>query len=267
MAVTVREITQRIEDLAPLSGAAPWDNPGLQVGSPSRNVRGVLVALDATPAVVEEALGRGADLIVTHHPLFFRPLPHLRTDKAAGRLLARIVQSDLAVYAAHTNLDVAAGGVTAVLARTLGIRGGAPLEPLEADPSTGWGWVGDLERPAAAAELARVLKRRLRLRALRRVGRPRGRVRRVACCGGSGGELVEAVAASGAELYVTGDLKYHQALAFRAEGIPVLDIGHFGSEQGIRPVLARLLRRIVRGLDPAVPVHVARAESDPFETI
>ncbi len=346
MSVKCRTIMAAMEELAPAHLAADWDNVGLLVGSPDQDVSRVLVALDVTPAVAEAAATGGIDLIIAHHPLIFKALTSLRTDRPIGRTLAALVRAGAAVFAAHTNLDAADGGVNDILASKLGLTA---LRPLSADyresllkivvfvPEShaeavrqamaaagaghignyshctfqasgtgtflplagtnpfigqtgkleyvaefrletivpagqadkvvqamlaahpyeevaydlyrlenagrdhGVGRVGELVRPLALGDFASLVKSALKIDTVRLSGPGARQVKTVAVCGGAGAGLFAEAVRSGADVLVTGDVKYHEALEAAACGLTIIDAGHFASE---RPVLEAVAARL-----------------------
>ena len=152
--VKCQEIMQTMERIAPRRLAEEWDNPGLLVGSPADDVRKILVALDVREETIEQAIEDGCDLIVAHHPLIFRAIKAVRTDDATGRKIARLSKAGVAVFAAHTNLDSAAGGVNDVLAERLGLSDVAPLAEGTADGEPGLGRIGFLSAALSLEEFA-----------------------------------------------------------------------------------------------------------------
>lgn len=267
MKIKLREIIQAVERIAPPGYAAEWDNSGLQIGNPEAAIRSILVALDVTDNVVAEAEAKKADLIISHHPLFFRPIRRIETGSSGGKLVQRLLKGGVSVYAAHTNLDAATGGVNHVLGKALGMASWAPLHGVSSETAEGFGGVGTLPKEKTLQELIADLKEKLKLRWIRQIGSFKGRVKRIAFCAGSGSSLFPEVLKAGCDLFITGDIKYHDAMNFLMEGIPVLDIGHFGSEQGIRKVLAEKIRRVLREADSKVPVYTSRSERDPFQIV
>ncbi len=268
MTVPLKDIVEALEEMAPPQYAAEWDNTGLQIGSPHAPVGSILVALDVTEEVVGEAARKKADLIVAHHPLFFHPLKRIETDNVAGRLLARLLTAGISVYAAHTNLDVAAGGVNDLLGGTLGMASWSVLQKGTAREPRGFGGIGELPRRMRFRNFLDDIKGALKTDSVRLIGTPPNWVRRVAFCCGSGAALVPEVIRCRPDLFITGDIKYHEALCLRMEGIPALDIGHFPSEQGIRKALTQRIRRALRSrLGKTLPVYASRSERDPFRTV
>ncbi len=253
---TVSHIIRFLDSWAPERTQLEYDNSGLLAGSARSPVSGILTCLDVTHVVLDEALATGADLIVAHHPLIFRKLSRLDPDDPTGALLYRIVREGLALYAAHTNLDAARGGVSHVLAETLGLGDLAFLSP-ESD-SHGFGMVGRYEEPLSeAAFLARVAEA-LGAAGIRTAGKA-GRIGRVAVCGGAGAGLIGAARAAGADAYVTADLKYHDFF-LATDGFLLVDAGHYETEA---PVIERLRRE----LQTAFPDTRVRATSQPTNPI
>lgn len=254
----VGTVLRWLEELAPFELAEEWDNVGLLVGSPAQEVSGIAVALDVEEWVLERAASAGANLLVTHHPLIFRPLPALRTDLPVGRLAAQALRLRMAVVAAHTNLDVAVGGVNDALAQVLGLQSLVPLAPVlrgrrarpplgpekgsELEEGPGLGRLGELPEECTLRELACRIKERLRAARVFWAGDPERPVRQLAVCGGRGGGLIAQAVARGADAFLTGDLDYHQWQEARRLGLAVLDAGHAPTEAVVLPPLAAYLR-------------------------
>lgn len=232
---TVHDIESALYALAPKALAAEWDNVGLLAGSADREVRSVLVALDITEPVVEEAERMGADLIVSHHPVIFHPVKSITDRDPSGRLLIRLVRSGTGAVCMHTNLDAALGGVNDALASALGLQDAAPAA------EGGIARIGTLpEAMALPGFLARV-KNALRPNGLRYVdgGRP---IRKVAAGGGACGDFLWEAAALGCDAFVTADLKYNHFLDAGVLGLTVIDAGHFPTEDVVCPMVVRYLR-------------------------
>lgn len=238
---TAREIESALYALAPKALAAEWDNVGLLVGDGDREVRRVLVALDVTEAVAEEAGRIGAGLIVAHHPVIFHPAKSVTDRDPAGRLLLRLVRSETAAVCMHTNLDAARGGVNDALAAALGLEHAAPAA------EGGIERVGTLPEALALPDFLARVKAALRPNGLRYVdgGRP---VRKVAVGGGACGDFLWEAAALGCDAFVTADLKYNHFLDAQALGLTAIDAGHFPTEDVVCPALVRYLGERFPGL-------------------
>lgn len=266
-APTLREVLDVVERLWPPATAQSWDRVGLVTGNPDQPVRRVHLAVDPTLAVVQEARDLGADLLLVHHPLLLRGVHSVATTSAKGASVTALVVGDVALYVAHTNADVAVDGVAEALADAAGLGPRTPLAAVEGQPL---GRVGELPAPTTLRAFAEALATRLPRAAggIRVAGPPGATVRRVAVLGGSGDDLFDAVRASGADVYVTADLRHHPALEAREEargGPPYLvDAGHWASEQ---VWLARAEQALRDGLGDAaarVETHISTVRTDPW---
>ncbi len=239
MEYKVKDVTRVIEEFAPLSIQEGWDNSGLCVGSPEAPVTSVLLGLDCTEELVDEAVACGADMIVTHHPLIFSGLKKISPEDQTGAAVIKAIKAGISVYAAHTSADKVIAGVSGAMAARLGLENVTILD--EDGEGTGLGVVGDLPEPVSAEEAVALVKERFSLRSMRTSRPLEGKISRVAMCGGSGGSLIKAAMASGAQLYISGDISYHNF--FTREGFMVMDIGHYESEIEIVDILFSLLRK------------------------
>ncbi|MBR0169355.1 MAG: Nif3-like dinuclear metal center hexameric protein [Bacteroidales bacterium] len=218
-----------------------YDNAGFLLGDRNVECRGVLVALDLTEAVADEAVEQGLNLIVTHHPFIFSGLKRITNGSETGRTVMNLIRNGIAVYAAHTNLDNLPDGVNGILAERLSMRNCRILKPFETDNNLGAGMVGELEAPMAADRFLAGVKELLGLPVLRCSAHEAARrVERVAICGGSGAFLIGDALAARADIYMTADLKYHDFQ--RTDGRMVLvDIGHYESEQFAKEIIYRAI--------------------------
>lgn len=224
----VREIVEILEQSVPLAWQESYDNAGLAVGNPEAEVCKVLVALDATEEVVDEAIELGAQMVVTHHPIIFRPIKRLACENHQQRTIAKAIAHNIALYAAHTNLDGAPNrGISHHLAGVLGLQEERLLEPSNTE-GVGIGIVGTLPKPVDSEEFLATIKERLGVKALRHSPIRIDKVERVAICSGSGGSLIESAEAAGADLYLSADFKYHDFVD--ADRMILVDAGHFETE-------------------------------------
>ena len=257
--MTVHDILTFVEILAPPSMKYDWDNVGLLCGSAGQEVHKILVALDPFEGVCLEAADKGADLLVTHHPLIFRPRTSVTDGDDVGRSILFLAKHGISALNAHTNLDCAPGGVNDVLAETLGLADVEVLDPLGVD---GQGRPWGLLRAGTVAEQSLVqflahVKTRLSAQGLRYVdgGRP---VRKVAVGGGACADELPAVLAAGCDTFVTADVKYNEFYDAKAEGVNLIDAGHFATENPVVAVLAAKLRAAF----PEIPVECAETHRD-----
>ena len=228
-----RQVADIIEEFAPLALQESWDNAGFCIGSPETEVRGVMVGFDCTPALIEEAVAAGCNMIVTHHPLIFKGVRRIDPDTFQGSAIVSAVKRDMVVYAAHTNADKAADGVSWLMAGKLGLQ---DVEPLGED---GLGTIGVLPEAMDSKAFIALVKKTFNLQVVR-CSRPLSRpVRRVAMCGGAGSSLIAEAEAAGADAYLCGDLSYHSF--FTDADFMLLDVGHYESEIDIVDKLFGLL--------------------------
>ena len=271
MTPTLADVVAVLEDLYPPGTAQSWDRVGLVSGDPGQLVDRVHFAVDPTLAVIEEARALGADLLVTHHPLLLRGIHSVATTGAKGASVTALVVHDIALYVAHTNADVATPGVNDALAAACGLVDVEPLAVVEGQPL---GRVGRLGSPVPLAGFAQALYAALPPTAggLRVAGPAEGVVERVAVMGGAGDDMFDHVRASGADVYVTADLRHHPALEAREEargGRPFLvDAGHWatewlwlaGAERALRESLAAAGQEASR-----VETHISTLRTDPWD--
>ena len=235
----VKDIIEVIEEFAPLSLQEGWDNSGLCIGSPEDPVTSVLFGLDCTPELVDEAASCGADMIVTHHPLIFSGLKKISSDNKVGEAVIKAIKAGISIYAAHTSADKVIAGVSGAMAARLGLENVRILD--EDGDGTGLGVVGDLPRPLTSDEAVALVKERFGLEMMKTSRPLEGMISRVAMCGGSGGSLIGAAMKSGAQLYISGDISYHNF--FTADGFMIMDIGHYESEIEIVDILFSLIKK------------------------
>lgn len=232
----VKDIFEELCRLAPLDLQMGFDNSGFLLGREMGEVNRVLLSLDVTPAVVDEAVELGAELIVSHHPLIFSPLKRITDEK-----LLKLAANNISVISMHTNLDIAPGGVNDVLMEALGASVNAPLDEQDC------GRVGLLPQPMSMLEFISLCKTVLNTKGLRFYdsGRP---VERLAVMGGSGGDSLEDAFQLGCDTYLTADIKYHQFLQAAELGINLVDGDHFCTENLVIPVLAKKLKERFKDL-------------------
>lgn len=222
-----------------------YDNAGFLLGDPMAEATGALVAIDLTEEVVDEAIAHGLNLIVTHHPFIFGGVKRITTQNATGRMITKLIKNDLAVYAAHTNLDNLKNGVNGILAQKLGLKEVQVLKPMEGlhDKNIGAGMIGTLEHAVATGEFLEQVKQTLGVGTLRCSEVCKPKVQRIAICGGAGSFLIGDAIKNRADLYITADLKYHDFQ--RAERRIVLcDAGHYETEQFAKELIyLRILKK------------------------
>jgi len=254
------EILSSLDRIAPFSLALSWDNSGLQVGDLHQKIEKLYLALEATHEVIDRAQGEGAQLIVTHHPLIFTPLKAIEKGGYPGILIYRLIESNMALVAMHTNWDAAPEGLSHALAQKVGLGDQDVLEPLSPAGEGGVGRVGMLPQTTTPEALAHRLMEELPAPWARVVGDPYKEVQRVAVCPGSGGDLWPKAQVLGAQLLVTGDVKHHQAREAQETGMILLDLGHFATESwGMKLLKEKIEKEVLQ-----VNVEVDTTLRDPF---
>lgn len=263
-------IMDAMNRIAPKKLAEEWDNPGLLVGSPQQQVSRILICLDVSDEVIELAIQSEAQLIISHHPMIFSPMKQLRTDLPLGRRLQKLLKHDISVFAAHTNLDIAEGGVNDILAKAIGLVDIVPFErsckPSEEQVPT-LGRMGVLPTPLSPKEFAKQIKDALPTSYVRLIEAKSHEIKKVALCSGSGAEFIAKAAFLRADAYVTSDVKYHDAQRAVEEGIHVIDAGHFGTEFPIVHALKLRLENEISRLGIDVEILEDTTSKDYFSVI
>ncbi|MBU1420731.1 MAG: Nif3-like dinuclear metal center hexameric protein [Proteobacteria bacterium] len=236
----VRDLLGGINRFAPFGLAESWDNVGLLIGRPDREVRSLLLGLDPTLSLLNEALQKGADTLITHHPCIFRPLLSVNTATPAGAFLERALEQKINVIACHTNLDSAVEGVSDALADRLGLRNLRPLRAVEFSgmAGVGPGRIGDFHTPLSFPNFLKRVFDVLGIVGVHVAGQPPNEVRTVALCGGSGSEFAEDALHSGADVYLSAEIKHSTARWAEESGFCIVDGTHYGTEQPAVALLA-----------------------------
>ncbi len=266
MSYTNHHILEFLEDWAPQSTKLEYDNVGLLIGNKDREVRKVVTCLDVTSEVTDEAIALGADLIIAHHPLIFRNLSRITSSDSTGALIYRLIRNDINLIAAHTNLDAAAGGVSFVLADTLGLRNPRFLKTddngdPDAERETGFGVIGSLDEAMDVTAFLNHVGTCLDSNGIRYSGSPE-HISKVAVCGGAGSFLAEEALRQEADAFVTADLKYHDFFTESASML-LVDAGHYESEV---PVVGALSDRL-HDRFPDLEVHGTSVNTNPVKYV
>ena len=241
--MTVKDIMNCITEIAPLQWQEDYDNAGLQVGDLNAEVHKALIALDVTEELVDEAVAKQCDLIVSHHPLIFRGLKHLTPQTYIERVVMKAIKHDIAIVSMHTNLDNSYLGVSRVLADKLGLANLHLLQPSEADPELcGAGMIGELATPLEESDFLNLVATTVGSPCLRHSALTGRKIQKVALCGGSGTPFMPDALRQKADAYLTADIKYHDF--FTPEGnILLVDGGHFETEQFTKELIKVLIKK------------------------
>lgn len=237
------DIISKLEELSPPSFAASWDNPGLLVGRRDKNVSKVYIALDATDAAIAKAIEYDCDMLITHHPMIFRPIKSVCEDDFIGRRILRLARHDISYFAMHTNFDVM--GMADAAADELKLRNRDVLDVTYEDDLSqeGFGRVGNLPSQMTLAECAEYVKRVFDLDKVKVFGDLDANVTRAAICPGGGGSVLDAAISSGADVFITGDISYNPGIDAVAKGLYIIDAGHFGTEKLFMPYIKDYISR------------------------
>ncbi|MEV0279078.1 Nif3-like dinuclear metal center hexameric protein [Streptomyces sp. NPDC050610] len=263
------EVLAALDALWPPERAEQWDAVGTVCGDPDAAVRRVLFAVDPVQEVVDEAVKLGADLLVTHHPLYLRGTTTVAADTFKGRVVHTLIKNDIALHVAHTNADRADPGVSDALAGALDLRVTGPLVP-DADDAAGrrgLGRICELDQPETASEFAARAAARLpgTAQGIRVAGDPERTIRTVAVCGGSGDSLFDEVRAAGVDAYVTADLRHHPASeAQQHSPLVLVDAAHWATEWPWTEQAAAQLDEISDRHGWGLRTHVSRTVTDPW---
>ena len=236
----LQDIINIIESVAPLSYQEDWDNSGLQVGDRNAEVHAALLTVDVTESVVDEAIEKHCDLIISHHPLLFRGLKHLTGSSVQERCVEQAIRHGIAIYSSHTSMDAYLHGVSGKIAEKLGIRDYRILCPSAGDEQVGLGVIGQLKTPMKSDVFVHHVQRVFDC-SLRYVPARVAEVQTVAICGGAGADLVDYAIAQGADMFITADMKYHEMQAAHGQ-IGVVDMDHWVSEHFTREIFEELLK-------------------------
>ena len=258
--VKIKEVLSALETFAPLPLQEGWDNAGLQIGLTEAEASGALLCLDVNEAIVDEAIGKGCNIIVSHHPLLFRGLKTISGADYVQRTVMKAIKHDIAVVSMHTNMDNARGGVNFKIAEKLGLTGvrfmvGKTVGSVEA----GSGVVGELTEPMAAGDFVELVKRQFAVQCAQcneLLNRP---IHRVAICGGAGDFLIDDAVAAGADAFITGEMHYHVFFG-REQQIQICVTGHYQSEQ----YTSEIFKSIIGEACPALPLHIAGTCTNPI---
>ncbi len=253
----LKEIIGAIEKLAPLSIQDGFDNSGLQVGRAEQEIGSVLLCLDVTEEVIDEAIKRGCQLVLSHHPLLFHPLKTVGDATYQQRCTVKAIREGIAIYSAHTSLDNAPGGVNHRIADIIGMEDLCFLSPKDGSDS-GSGVVGTLLKPASDEDFLSSLKEKFGVACLRHSATDGRTIRRVAVCGGAGAFLLPDAIREGADCFVCGEFHYHDY--FENSGVLLAELGHYQSEK----FTIDLLRDILRGTFPQLRISATGIETNPI---
>jgi len=261
LSVKIKEVLHALEQFAPLPLQEDYDNAGLQVGLTETEVSGALLCLDVTESIVEEAIEKGCNLIVSHHPLIFHKLSQLTDEDYVQRVVLKAIKNDVAIISMHTNLDAVEGGVNYKIAEKMGLVNTRFLgtHKFVNGRNGGEGLIGEFSVPMAADDLVLLLRNKFDVESVQCNQLLRRGISKVAVCGGAGSFLLDEAVKAGADAFVTGEMHYHEYFGHEQE-IQICVIGHYQSEQ----YTSEILRDVIEGACTGVKCEIAKTNTNPI---
>lgn len=233
-----QEIINRLEEKFPKNLAEDWDNVGLLVGDNKQDIRKIQVSIDATEKVIDHAIVNGVDMIITHHPFIFKGIKNINFSTSMGRKIRKLIKNDINIYSMHTNLDSANGGLNDYILNLLGIDDSKILDKNLVDENCGIGRIYKLKEECTVKEYIKILKEKLEVENLRVISTNLDKkIKKIGLINGSGMSYWRKAKSLGVDLFITGDVGYHEALDARENNLDVIDIGHFECEQHFAKLL------------------------------
>ena len=270
MILSLKDVLELMEEIAPHEIAESWDNPGLQVGALNQTIKKIYFALDPTLDNIQKAISCKADLLFTHHPLILRPIRCINLQEYPGQVIEKAIKNGVSIVCMHTNLDSATDGINTILTELLPLNDVEILKESETVKGVGLGRIGNLKENMTLLDLINLFKKIFSIDKVRVVcnetdfNRP---IKRIAIIGGSGGSLLSYAFQKKAELVVTGDVGYHDALNAISNGIILIDVGHFSSEKVPFVLFAKQFSERLKAKGFDIEVVIDEKESEPFTII
>lgn len=265
--MNIKELISVINEIAPEELQESWDNSGIQINAdPEKDIRKIMTCLEISDAVVDEAIEKGVDVVVTHHPLIFSKLAKIDAENIVGGQIVKLVKNGISVYSSHTAFDSASHGTNQDLAEQLDLKDITPMEPADGHPGCGMGRYGIYREPVYFGDFIEDVAEICPDAEIRVAGPVPEHVKKVALCTGAGAEFIDEAYENGADVYITGDVKYHDARHADDIGLCVVDAGHYGTEVLFSRNMAHLL---INALDEKhllddVEVFPSETNIDPF---
>ena len=267
--VKLKDILAMIDTIAPFDIAEEWDNCGLQAGNLDWEVKKVMIGLDVSLPLMDAAKNNNCDLVLTHHPLMLKSEKNIDFNKMPGKAIEIAAKYKINIISAHTNLDKARDGLNDYFAAKIGIQKpevfyieNSPFIP--ENELVGVGRIGNLDKKTTLKQLSEAIKKKLELNHLRVIGDMTLPVNTIAVCTGSGGSLIDTFLQSSADVYITGDIKYHEARLVEENSKALIDVGHFGSEHMAIDLLFEKLSQAALKAGIDIQIKKYKKEKDPF---
>ena len=265
MPLKVKDIINIMEEYAPVNLKESYDNVGLMVGDSNCEVTKILIALDCTLKVIEEAVSLGCNLIITHHPLLFKKPANITTNTLQGEKIIELIKNNLNLYSSHTNLDSTSNGINEIIMTLLGFNESEILEHSALNSEAGLGRIAVLEGNTTLEELIDRVKLKLNIGTLRYCGDEDKIISKVAVINGSGQDYLAMAIEKGADCIITGDTTYHYISDYNEEGIAIIDAGHFDTEWPAMKVVADIINDGVKLLGFNPYILMSKATINPYK--
>lgn len=265
MPLKVKDIVNIMEDYAPTVLKESYDNVGLMVGDSACEVTKILIALDCTLKVIEEAISCGCNLIITHHPLLFIKPTSITTDSLQGEKIIKLIRNNINLYSSHTNLDSTPNGINEIIMNVLDFNESRILETSALNSKAGIGRITILDETSTLEELIDKVKLKLKLKSLRYCGDEGKAINRVAVINGSGQDYIAMAISAGAECIITGDTTYHYISDYNEAGIAIIDAGHFDTEWPAMKVVAEIINKGIELLGFNTSIIMSKASINPYK--
>jgi len=265
MSLKVKDIVGIMEEYAPGRLKESYDNVGLMVGDSNCEVTRILIALDCTLKVIEEATKCGCNLIITHHPLLFNKPESITTDTLQGKKIIELIKNNINLYSSHTNLDSTPNGINEIIMRALGFNESNILETSPLNPQAGIGRIALMEGNITLEELIHKVKLKLNIGTLRYCGDEERIINKVAVINGSGEDYIEMAIKNGADCIITGDTTYHYVSDSNEEGIAIIDAGHFDTEWPAMKMVAERINKDLKQLGFTADILMSKSTINPYK--
>lgn len=257
---TVSEIAKVLEEFAPLQLQESYDNSGLIIGSKDQKIHKILICLDSTEEVIEEAIQKNCQLIIAHHPLIFGGLTKINDEHYVEKAVRKAIKNDISIYACHTNADNVYEGVNKKISEKLELKNIQILKPAGSDEKIGAGMIGELNKNLLSVEILDYITEKMQLKNFRYTEIPQKIIKRIAICGGSGSFLIKDAIKAKADAFISADIKYHEFFEAN-EDMCIIDIGHYESER----FTIELFSQVLSAKFPNIALQFSEVNTNPVK--
>ena len=265
MPLKVRDIVNIMEDYAPVQLKESYDNVGLMVGDSATEVTKILIALDCTIKVIDEAIKCGCNLIITHHPLLFKKPASITMNTLQGKKIIKLIKNNINLYASHTNLDSTPNGINEIIMEILDLDKSETLDTSAINCQAGIGRIATLDETITLEELIHRVKLKLKIQSLRYCGDEGKIINKVAVINGSGEDYIALAIKRGADCIITGDTTYHYISDYNEEGIAIIDAGHFDTEWPAMKAVGDIVNKGVKLLGLNISIIISKNTINPYK--